>query len=132
MSLDPLLSAPPVVQIHAFVALLLVLVTGVQFAGVKGSAFHRVLGWVWVIGMALVAATSFAIQDMRLIGPFSPIHLLSVLTLGALVGGVRAVRRGDVTGHAHIMRALSIFALGIAGAFTLLPGRLMWQVVSGG
>jgi uncharacterized membrane protein len=31
--------------------------------------------------MAVVAASSFWIHQMRLVGPFSPIHLLSIFTL---------------------------------------------------
>lgn len=132
MSFAPLTTAPYIVQIHAFVALALVAVTLILLSLRKGSVFHRTLGWIWVIGMAVVALSSFAITDIRLIGPYSPIHILSVITLIGLVYGVRAARSRNVAAHRRTMRSLSFWALGIAGAFTFLPGRLMFDVISGG
>ena len=34
----------------------------VQFAGPKGTLPHRTLGWIWVLLMAAVAASSFWIH----------------------------------------------------------------------
>ncbi|MEO0938700.1 MAG: DUF2306 domain-containing protein [Pseudomonadota bacterium] len=132
MSFAPLLNTPAIVQIHAFVALALVAVTLILLSLPKGSVFHRTLGWAWVIGMGIVALSSFGINDMRVIGPFSPIHILSVITLVGLVYGVYAARSHNVAAHRRTMRSLSFWALGIAGAFTFFPGRVMFQVISGG
>ena len=132
MSFDPLLSAPAVVQVHAFLALAAVALTIAIFSLRKGSPLHRVLGWMWVIAMTVVAISSFWINDFRWVGPFGPIHILSVFALFSLVTGVRAARSRDVTFHKRTMQSLVFGALIVAGAFTLLPGRIMFLVVSGG
>lgn len=132
MSLDPLLSAPLVVQIHAFLAFAAIALAVAIFTLRKGSGWHRILGWTWVVAMASVATSSFWIHDLRWFGPFGPIHALSVFTLGNLVLGVRAARRKNVALHRLTMRSLVFGALIVAGAFTFVPGRIMFQVVSGG
>ncbi len=130
-SFDPLLVQPAWVQSHAFLALALVPLTLAIFALPRGSRLHRSLGWAWVTGMGAVALSSFAIHDIRLIGPFSPIHLLSLFTLVMLVLGVRAARHHRVIAHRQTMKGLTYGALIGAGLFTLLPGRVMYQVVFG-
>jgi uncharacterized membrane protein len=86
----------------------------------------------WVIAMGLVALSSFWIFDLKIWGNYSPIHLLSVFTLVQLVLAVRAARRGDIQLHRTIIKGLVFGALVGAGAFTLLPGRTMYQVFLGG
>ncbi len=58
-------------------------------------------------------------------GPFSVIHVLSVITLFGLVSAFRAIRAGDVAKLGATMRALYAQALMLAGAFTFLPRRRM-------
>jgi uncharacterized membrane protein len=79
--------------------------------------------------MATVAISSFWISTIKFIGPFSPIHLLSIFVLVQLVGAVRAARSGRITDHKRYMQGLSFGALLVAGAFTLLPGRVMNAVL---
>jgi uncharacterized membrane protein len=124
MALAPFLAAPLVIQIHALAALALVPLTAAQFIRRKGGSTHRLVGWTWMVLMALVAGSSFWIHELRLIGPFSPIHLLSILTLFGLVGAVVARRLGDIGRHRRIMIMLAL-GWAAAGLFTLLPGRLM-------
>ena len=131
MSLAPLFAAPPAVIWHAAAALAAFAVGIVQIVGAKGTTAHRLLGWTWVLAMVCAAGSSFFINEMRWVGPFGPIHLLSVLTLVNLPIAVRAARRGQVAAHAKAMRTLFLFALLLAGAFTLMPGRLMGEVVFG-
>lgn len=132
MALAPLLQSGPVVQGHTAAAFAAVLVGGVQFARPQRDALHRWSGRIWVSLMVLVAVSSFWIHGFKLWGPFSPIHLLSIMTLGMLVLAVRAIRRGDVQGHRTWMIGLYTGALVITGAFTLLPGRTMHLVLFGG
>ena len=82
--------------------------------------------------MGTVAVSSFWINDIRWIGPFGPIHILSVITVLSLITGVRAARGHDVKTHKRAMKSLVFGALIVAGAFTLLPGRIMFLVVAGG
>ncbi|BCM19760.1 DUF2306 domain-containing protein [Mesorhizobium sp. J8] len=131
MSLGPLLSAPPPIPWHAFAALAALAVGGAQLALPKGTLRHRALGYVWVALMLVIAISSFWIQQIRLIGPFSPIHLLSILVLVTVPLAVWHARNHRVTKHRKVMISLYVFALIGAGVFTLLPGRIMHAVVFG-
>ena len=81
--------------------------------------------------MATVAASSFWIHEIRLLGPWSPIHLLSIFTLIMLPIAVWRARQHRVADHRRIMTMTFVGALVIAGLFTLLPGRIMHAVVFG-
>ena len=116
---------------HALVALLAVLLGGLQLSRAKGTAQHRLLGWIWVALMAYVAASSFFISEIKLWGAFSPIHLLSVWTLISLVMAIFHVRRGNIRQHTIWMMLLYVLALLVTGLFTLWPGRVMHAVLFG-
>lgn len=131
MTLAPLLGAPAVIQIHAFAALAAFAVGAVQLAAPKGTIPHRFVGWSWAALMLLVAASSLFIHTIRLWGPWSPIHLLSLLVLATLPLAIWHARRHNVRRHRQAMLMLFTGALVIAGAFTLLPGRIMHAVVFG-
>ena len=131
MSFAPLLDAEPAILLHALAAMAAFALGLVQFAAPKGTLPHRTLGWIWVALMAAVAASSFWIHTIRLVGPWSPIHLLSIYTLAVLPLAVWAARRHRVAAHRRAMIMLFSGALVIAGLFTLLPGRIMHRVVFG-
>ena len=76
MSLAPLLEAPGTIPLHAFAAMAAFALGIVQFAAPKGTLPHRTLGWIWVLLMLRSRISSFWIHEIRLVGPFSPIHLL--------------------------------------------------------
>jgi uncharacterized membrane protein len=132
MSLAPLLNAPLAIQLHAFAALAAFALGLVQLARVKGTGQHRALGFAWVGLMLVVAVSSFWIQDMRVWGRWSPIHLLSIFSLVMLPLGVYYAHTHQVRGHKLTMLGIFFGALIIAGIFTLVPGRIMHQVVFGG
>ncbi len=131
MSLAPLLNASAVIQVHAFAAISAFALGLVQLAAPKGTIPHRTIGWIWVTLMLAVAAASFFIHGIRLWGPFSPIHLLSIFTLVMLPLAVIHARRHRVGQHRNAMIAMFAGALVIAGAFTFLPGRIMHAVAFG-
>ena len=131
MSLAPLLDAAPVIQVHAFAAMGAFALGLIQFAAPKGTLPHRTIGWIWVALMAVVAGSSFSIHQIRLVGPWSPIHLLSIFTLAMLVRGVWFARNHNVHRHRLTMTITFAGALVIAGLFTFLPGRIMHTVVFG-
>jgi uncharacterized membrane protein len=131
MSLAPLLDAAPAIPLHAFAAMSAFWLGVVQFAAPKGTLPHRTLGWIWVCLMAAVAVSSFWIHQIRLVGPWSPIHLLSIFTLAMLPLAVWRAHRHRVADHRRIMILIFAGALVIAGLFTLLPGRIMHSVVFG-
>ena len=131
MTLAPLLEAAPAIPLHAFAAMGAFVLGLVQFAAPKGTLPHRTLGWIWVALMTLVAASSFWIHQIRLIGPWSPIHLLSIFTLLMLPIAVWKAHSHQVSSHRRFMTGIFAGALVIAGLFTLLPGRIMHRVFFG-
>lgn len=115
----------PLVMIHVATALL-ALVSGTALLMLKkGTRAHRFLGRAWAALMAITALVSFGIQSR---GHLSWIHVLSLVTLFVLVKAIIAVRRGQIASHLRYMRGAFI-GLAVAGVFTLLPGRLMGQLV---
>jgi uncharacterized membrane protein len=131
MSLAPLLDAMPPIPLHAFAAMAAFVLGIVQFAAPKGTLPHRTLGWIWVGLMAAVAVSSLWIHQIKLFGPWSPIHLLSIFTLVMLPLGVRRAHRHQVEAHRWTMIGIFTGALVIAGAFTFVPGRIMHAVLFG-
>jgi uncharacterized membrane protein len=131
MSFAPLLEAAPAIPVHAFAAMAAFALGLVQFALPKGRLPHRTVGWIWVALMAAVAISSLWIHQIRLLGPFSPIHLLSIFTLVMLPLAVWRAHTHQVAAHRRAMIALFAGALLIAGLFTLLPGRIMHAVLFG-
>lgn len=131
MTFAPLLSAPPAIQIHAIAALLILPLTVAIFALPSGNTLHRTMGWGWISLMGLIALSSFWIQKIQMVAGFSPIHLLSIITLIALIRGLLAARQNNISDHRKTMTWLTYGALLGAGAFTLLPDRLMNTVLFG-
>jgi uncharacterized membrane protein len=129
MTLAPLLDAPPVIQVHAFAAIAAFAIGLVQLAAPKGTIPHRFIGWLWAFLMLTVAVSSLFIHKIRMWGPWSPIHLLSILVLLTLPLAVMHARRHDIAQHRLAMLMLFTAALVIAGGFTFLPGRIMHAVV---
>ena len=129
MILTPIFTASPVIQLHLFAALIALGLGAVQLSARKGGGQHHWRGYSWVGLMAVVAASSFFIYEIRLWGLFSPIHLLSLFTLVSLYMAVQAARRKQAKRHFVMMLALNCFALLLTGAFTLLPGRLLHQLI---
>jgi uncharacterized membrane protein len=93
VSLAPLLDAPSVIQVHAFAAMTAFGLGIVQISAPKGTLPHRTIGWIWVALMTVIAVSSFWIHGYRIIGPFSPIHFLSIFTLAMLPLAVLHARR---------------------------------------
>ena len=131
MSLAPLLDAAPAIPVHAFAAMTAFVLGVVQLAAPKGTLPHRTLGWIWVCLMLGVAISSFWIHEIRLVGPWSPIHLLSIFVLITVPLAIWKAHRHQVVDHRRIMISIFTGALVIAGLFTLLPGRIMHAVVFG-
>ncbi len=131
MNLAPLFNALPPIPLHAIAAIAAFVLGVVQLAAPKGTLPHRTLGWIWVLLMAAVAVSSFWIHRIRLVGPWSPIHLLSIFTLVMLPLGVWRAHRHDVNAHRWTMIGIFTGALVIAGLFTFVPGRIMHAVLFG-
>ena len=94
---------------------------------------HRAAGYAWVTLMLATAVSAMFIRDhsMPNIAGYTPIHLFVPYTLGGLFLAFRYLLRGDIQGHRQAMLKLYLGACLIAGGFTLLPSRLLGQLVWG-
>jgi len=131
MTLLPLLKASTSIQLHAFAASGAFVLGTIQLVAPKGTLTHRIVGSIWVLLMLIVSISAFFIHELRLWGPWSPIHLLAIFTLVMLPIAVLRAHRHDVMRHRRAMLGLFLGGLVIAGLFTLLPGRIMHAVVFG-
>ena len=122
---------PTIIQIHAAAAILALALGPFALWRKRRDRVHRWVGAIWILLMLTVATTAWFINTIRLIGPFSPIHVFSLLTYGTLFVALRHVRAGRYHAHGVAMRSLYLQALGVAGVFTLLPGRAMHQILFG-
>jgi uncharacterized membrane protein len=131
MHLSALTTASPVIQAHAYAAFAAIGLGAAQLAAPKGTTPHRFVGWIWATLMLAVVLTSFFIHTIRTIGPFSPIHFLSLFTLITVPLAVFAARRRRASQHRSAMISIYALALVVTGFFTLWPGRIMHEVVFG-
>ena len=131
MSLAPLLSAPLAVQIHVYTVVPAALIGGYMLLACKGTPMHKLLGRIWIVLMITTALASFFIHELDLLAGFSPIHILSVMTLAGCVQAVRLARARRIKEHMRIVKSLYFGGIGIAGLFTLLPGRIMNRMIFG-
>ena len=125
------LEAKPIPS-HAITALVAVIMGSIQLISAKGTKQHQVLGYLWVSMMMYVSISSFFISDIQLWGAFSPIHLLSAWTVITLCTGIYFARTGNIKAHQLNMQLLYGLALILTGLFTLLPNRVMGQMLFGG
>ncbi len=129
MTLAPILASSAAIKFHLAAAVLAVGLGSAVLVMCKGTLAHKWAGWVWVGAMLAVALSSFAITSISP-GHYSPIHILSIITLISLPAAIWLRRRGQIRAHAITM--ISTFSgLLIAGLFTLVPGRLLHAAIFG-
>ena len=119
------------IPLHAIMAMISIILGGIQLSMKKGGAIHKLLGRIWVGLMLIVAISSFFIHEIKLWDAYSPIHLLSLWTIFILGVGIYYVRVGNVKRHKQTMITLYFFALILTGFFTFMPGRVMHQILIG-
>ncbi|EDP61667.1 hypothetical protein BAL199_18526 [alpha proteobacterium BAL199] len=131
MALAPLIAAPTAVLVHLITVVPTAVIGAWLILGSrKGARWHRRLGYVFLGLMTVTAISTVFVRDLN-DGAFSWIHLLIPLTLFGVAGGLYAARRHNVQRHRQAMLSLYLGALVVAGAFTLLPGRLLYRVLLG-
>ncbi len=126
-----LLAAQPwIIQLHLLAAIGTVALGGAILSLRKGDTRHRTMGWAWVALMGTTALSSLFIVGIN--GDvWSLIHVMSGWVLALLPVGVWAARTGRIVRHGRIMSGMFWGASIVAGGFTFLPGRLMWNLFFG-
>ena len=131
MTLEPLLNASPAIQFHVLTVVPAALIGAIMLMARKGTHAHRIAGRVWIALMMLTALSSFFIHTIKIWGAFSPIHVLSAVTLISAFEVIRSARARNFVRHQRLVKSLYFGGIGIAGFFTFVPGRIMHEVVFG-
>jgi len=121
----------PAIAIHVAAAMAALAVGPVALWARRGATqrprLHRAAGYAWVTLMVATAVSAAFITGGS--GPrwgsFGLIHLLIPATLGGLAMSFVRLARRDIAGHRALMQRIYVGACLVAGAFTLLPGRLL-------
>lgn len=131
MSLTPLLETSWFIQVHTALALVAVALGPFVIHRQRRDRLHKVTGYIWVSAMLGVAISAFFIPStvLPILGPFGPIHLLAVLAIINIVQGMRAIYRRNIRGHEAALKGLYWQGLAIAGLLTVLPGRVLNEVL---
>jgi len=117
---------PPVIYLHLTCASAALVLGTVQLARTKGTPSHRLFGWIFVALMLTVAITSSWIPSFL---HLTWIHVFTLITLVSIPLALWSIRHGNVRRHAAAMKGLYIGGLVIAGIFTLIPGRLLGNLL---
>ncbi|HSW18320.1 MAG TPA: DUF2306 domain-containing protein [Ramlibacter sp.] len=127
----------PVIAVHMTAALAAIALGPVAlWARRQGAArprLHRAFGYAWVTLMIVAALSAMFIRNFHapnLLG-YTPIHLLVPVVFGILTLSFMKLARGNVKGHRRMMQGLYVGACVVAGAFTLLPGRYLGNLIFG-
>jgi uncharacterized membrane protein len=123
--------------LHLASALLAMLTGAMVILKRKGSIFHKRVGYVYVGSMVAVNASAFLIY--RLFGGFGPFHVLALVSLVSIAGGmVPALMRRQILSwqhwHYYFMNwsVVGLYAAFWAETFTrTLPIGHFWPVVVG-
>jgi uncharacterized membrane protein len=121
----------PAVAIHLGFALFALVLGPLALTARKGSQRHRASGYIWVAMMVGAAISSAFIRDFRMpnLAGFTPIHILTVVTLVGVPAGVYHVVRGNIRAHRRTMWMAYLGGCVAAGTFALMPGRFLGQLL---
>lgn len=128
-----LASLSPAILVHLATATAALALGPVALAVRKGSHSHRAFGYAWVTLMIGAALSAMFIRDFRLpnLAGFTPIHLLVLLTFAGIGRAIWHVMHRRIDAHRKAMWSTYLGACVTAGAFALLPGRylgdLLWH-----
>jgi len=123
------------IYIHAFFALIAVPVGLYILLTKKGTQKHKLTGRIWTLFLLIVSFTALFIQAINP-GEYSLIHLLIPWTIGSLIYSIWSIRKFQKTKlqkykKAHMCSMIGVYvgALLVAGVFTLMPGRLFYEIL---
>ena len=127
----------PLIAFHMACAIAATLTGAIALWARRGASplpwVHRIAGYGFVLLMLATAISALFIRDFKLPNwaGFTPIHLLIPVTLGGLALSFWHLAHRRIAQHRSVMRKLYLGSCVVAGLFTLLPGRLLgnllWQ-----
>ncbi len=100
----------------------------------KGTAIHKNMGRVYMVLMLFTATVTLFMSAQvgpKILNHFGWIHSFSFLTLYTIPAAYFAIKRGDVKSHKRAMVLLYFGAIIIAGGFTFVPGRYLYELFFG-
>jgi uncharacterized membrane protein len=130
-----MLTLTPIVAVHMTAALLAIATGPVALwarkTRVQRPKLHRAFGYAWVTLMLVTAFSAMFIRNWSSpnLAGYTLIHLFVPTTLIGLVVAFWFLAKGRINGHRKTMQGLYVGACLIAGAFTLLPGRYLGNLV---
>jgi uncharacterized membrane protein len=122
---------PLMVWVHLGTIMIAMLLSPVMLLRRRGDRWHRILGTIWFVSMAISCLASF---DLHLIneGGYSPIHILSAATLILMPRIWWQAHTHRIAEHRRGIRLVIAGALLIAGFFTFGFNRILSQWLLGG
>ncbi len=122
---------PFMVWVHLGTIMIAMLLSPIMLLRRRGDRWHRILGTLWFVTMALSCLVSF---DLHLINEdgFSPIHILSAATLVLMPRIWWQAHHHRIADHRRGIRLIIAGALLIAGFFTFGFERILSQWLFGG
>ena len=126
-----------ILSLHALPGLLALILGSIVLLSKKGTKTHKRRGYIWLGLMLLISLTAIFIQEINP-GSYSLIHLLIPWTIFSIIFGIYAIKKFKVNKnkvwrnlHQWTMIGLFFGALVIAGAFTIMPGRMLNEIMFG-
>lgn len=135
MNLSLIFEQSLAVQVHFFTVVPAFFIGGwLLFFSTKGAPIHRLLGKIYLALMMITATAAIFIAAE--VGPtisiaglrLGLIHLFVALTYLGVFNAIRGVQLGDIRRHKGAMIGTYVGGLLIAGAFTFVPGRVMYNM----
>lgn len=123
--------------VHLISALIAMVTGAIVLLNTKGGIFHKRAGYGYVVSMIVLNITAFMIY--RLFGRFGPFHVLAIISMVGIVGGmVPVLYRRRINGwiylHYYFMNwsVVGLYAAFWAETLTrTLPVNRFWPVVMG-
>ena len=130
---DPILNASTQIQIHVAFACVALLVGPLALFRLRRDRIHKIAGYIWIVSILGLAVSSLWIKsEIAFLWSFGPIHLLSAFATWGVIEGLYHIRTKDMAKHRASMQSVWFGAMGLAGLFTFLPGRVINRMVFGG
>ncbi|MGB3723995.1 MAG: DUF2306 domain-containing protein [Pacificimonas sp.] len=121
---------PPAVLFHIFTIVPAIPLGAYVFVARKGTKQHRLAGRIWCLLMFATAISTIFIRTSP-DGAMSWIHTFTFMTMASIPLGIWAAMTRRYKLHERVFLQLYIGAVLVAGGFTFLPGRTMFQLAFG-